>query len=81
VQKALDGVFGGFAAGAAVAVDEGQCQSPPGLEKKALLFLEKKEAKKLPLNAGRGRASATTPRTKSFLLLFFKKEALVLCGG
>jgi hypothetical protein len=46
-------------------------------------FFEKKEAKKLLLMAGRGRARANAPRTKSFLLpqagrLFFKKEALFL---
>jgi hypothetical protein len=39
-------------------------------------FFEKKEAKKLLLTAGRGRADANARRTKSFLLLFFKKEAL-----
>jgi hypothetical protein len=39
-------------------------------------FFEKKEAKKLLLNVGRDRAGATARRSKSFLLLFFKKEAL-----
>jgi len=39
-------------------------------------FFEKKEAKKLLLNAGCGPAVARARRTESFLLLFFKKEAL-----
>jgi hypothetical protein len=48
---------------------------------KSLLFCEQKspagrEAKKTLLPAGAGPACANAPRTKSFLLLFFKKEAL-----
>jgi hypothetical protein len=39
-------------------------------------FFEKKEAKKLLLTGGRGPTGATARRGKSFLLLFFKKEAL-----
>jgi hypothetical protein len=69
-----------------MAVDERQCEDPPGLSKESASFFEKKgappgEAKKLPLTAGRGREVATARRTESFLLLFLKKEALVLCGG
>jgi hypothetical protein len=47
-----------------------------GKRKVSASFFEKKEAKKLLLQAGLGRAGFAAPRTKSFLLLFFKKEAL-----
>jgi ribosomal protein L15 len=46
------------------------------ISKVSASFFEKKEAKKLSLTAGRGRAGANARRTESFLLLFFKKEAL-----
>jgi hypothetical protein len=41
-------------------------------------FFEKKEAKKLllPGTVALRRARPSAPRSKSFLLLFFKKEAL-----
>jgi hypothetical protein len=39
-------------------------------------FFEKKEAKKLSLPAGFGTSTSQPPRSESFLLLFFKKEAL-----
>jgi hypothetical protein len=76
VQEALDGVFGRFAAGAAVAVDE-QCENPSILSgEESASFFEKKEAKKLLFTAGVGASRANARRSKSFLLLFFKKEAL-----
>jgi hypothetical protein len=49
--------------------------------KQALLFLEKKEAKKLSFTAGCGAFRANSHRTESFLLLFFKKEALSYLPG
>jgi hypothetical protein len=42
-------------------------------------FFEKKAAKKLSLTAGCGSSRANGTRSKSFLLLFFKKEALTFC--
>jgi hypothetical protein len=39
-------------------------------------FLEKKEAKKLLLNRATGRETSTVQISKSFLVLFFKKEPL-----
>jgi hypothetical protein len=39
-------------------------------------FFEKKEAKKLLLNWASGRETSTVQFSKSFLLLFFKKEGL-----
>jgi len=39
-------------------------------------FFEKKEAKKLSFPAGFGTSTSQPPRSESFLLLFFKKEAL-----
>jgi hypothetical protein len=44
-------------------------------ESEALLFVNKKKQKNFVL-AGVGNAVATARRTKSFLLLFFKKERL-----
>jgi hypothetical protein len=44
--------------------------------KESASFFVKKEAKKLPLIGGRGTERATALSSKSFLLLFFKKEAL-----
>ncbi len=51
--------------------------------KKALLFCEQKRSKKNFLHCGPWHLRASAPRTKSFLLLFFKKEALpfLLCLG
>ncbi len=43
--------------------------------------MNKKEAKKTLFIAGLGALLPTPPRTKSFLLLFFKKEALSLFQG
>jgi hypothetical protein len=43
---------------------------------KELLFFEKKRSKKNFAPAGVGTTGANARRTKSFLLLFFKKEAL-----
>jgi hypothetical protein len=40
--------------------------------------LQKKKQKKLLFAGGYGTGVATTRRSKSFLLLFFKKEALSL---
>jgi hypothetical protein len=45
------------------------------LRKASASFL-KKRSKKLPFTAGCGSAVAKARRSKSFLLLFFKKEAL-----
>jgi hypothetical protein len=45
--------------------------------KKALLFLKKKKQKNF-CSWGLWHAHANAPRSKSFLLLFFKKEALAL---
>jgi hypothetical protein len=42
-------------------------------------FFEKKEAKKLSFPAGFGSSGANAPKSKRFLLLFFKKEALSSC--
>jgi fructoselysine-6-P-deglycase FrlB-like protein len=42
-------------------------------------FFEKKEAKKRLLTVGCGSSRASGTRSKSFLLLFFKKEALSDC--
>jgi hypothetical protein len=36
------------------------------IKKVSASFFEKKEAKKLPLNAGRGRAGAKAPRDQKF---------------
>jgi hypothetical protein len=44
--------------------------------KKASASFLKKRSKKLLLVAGGGIDGARTPRSRSFLLLFFKKEAL-----
>jgi hypothetical protein len=38
--------------------------------------VNKKKQKNFDLPGGFGTAAATTPMSKSFLLLFFKKEAL-----
>jgi len=54
------------------------CDDSENWKEESTSFFEKKEAKKLSLNAGRGRGSANARRTESFLLLFFKKEALFL---
>jgi hypothetical protein len=51
--------------------------------KKGLLFLKKKAPRlgkqKNFCSGGCGVAVANAPRSKSFLLLFFKKEALSYC--
>jgi general secretion pathway protein H len=44
-------------------------------------FFEKKAAKKLLLTADCSNRFATTRRSKSFLVLFFKKERLASCAG
>jgi hypothetical protein len=44
----------------------------------SVAFFEKKEAKKLLLRRAVAELLPKPPRTKSFLLLFFKKEALSL---
>jgi hypothetical protein len=47
-----------------------------GVRKQALLFLTKKEAKKLLLLRAEATPSPQPPMSRSFLLLFFKKEVL-----
>jgi hypothetical protein len=47
-----------------------------GLKLSKRFFFLKKEAKKLLLTTGRGRAGATARRIGSFLFLFFKIGAL-----
>jgi hypothetical protein len=49
---------------------------PAPRQKKSLLFLVKKEAKKLLIPQVRAGETASEPDQKSFLLLFSKKEAL-----
>jgi hypothetical protein len=46
------------------------------MRKEALLFFEKKRSKKNFATLDRAGFTATGPFSKSFLLLFFKKEAL-----
>jgi len=47
-----------------------------GKSKKASASFLKKRSKKFLFAAGPGSTGANAPRTESFLLLFFKKEAL-----
>jgi hypothetical protein len=47
--------------------------------KQALLFVNKKKQKNF-VNLGRRRFQQVAKRTKSFLLLFFKKEVLAFFG-
>jgi hypothetical protein len=53
------------------------------VEKKASAsFFEKKEAKKLLLTAGRGRAGAKAPSEQKFFASFFqKRSAFLLSSG
>jgi hypothetical protein len=46
------------------------------IRKEDVTFFEKKVTKKTFAPGGCGNAVATAPRSESFLLLFFKKEAL-----
>jgi hypothetical protein len=54
------------------------CNGKKGREGKVFFFVNKKEAKKTLLIWVRAGFSARAPRSESFLLLFFKKEALPL---
>jgi hypothetical protein len=44
-------------------------------KKESTSFFEKKEAKKLLLTAGRGRAGATAPKDQKFFASFFQKRS------